>query len=118
MQALQRRVALGQVVLVEVAVQADQVEAVAQDREALVAAAVESATLALRAVALTPTMGETPRQFQDVIRCPTCLELGKMQYQYGDYYCVKCAQRWPPDKLQFFLKAFEAGRNFERQANG
>lgn len=43
------------------------------------------------------------------------MTLGQMRYQYGNYCCDRCDECWRPDTLQFFLKAFEMGRNFEKQ---
>ena len=53
--------------------------------------------------------------FQENVRCPVCLELGKLRYQYGDYFCDKCVQRYGPDTLTHYMKAFEMGRKFERE---
>lgn len=56
----------------------------------------------------TKTIGET-------YRCPSCLRVGKMRYQYGSYFCDFCDQRWRADHLGHFLRAFEAGREYERK---
>ena len=40
-----------------------------------------------------------------------------MRYQRGRYFCNKCDRSWGPDTLQFFLKAFDMGRAFERKIN-
>ena len=53
--------------------------------------------------------------FQESSRCPNCLELGKLRYQFGDYVCDKCDQTFGPGTLTHFMKAFEAGRKFERE---
>ncbi len=52
--------------------------------------------------------------FQESARCPVCLELGKLRYQYGNYCCDKCDRCFRSDSLQQFMDAFEAGRKFER----
>ena len=54
--------------------------------------------------------------FQESSRCPNCLELGKLRYEYGDYFCDKCDRWWGPDTLDQFMRAFEAGRKFERES--
>jgi len=66
--------------------------------------------------ASTCSGSERPKTFQETIRCPDCLTLGQMRYQFGNYVCDKCNKgAWRQDTLQFFLKAFEAGQKFERQ---
>ena len=57
-------------------------------------------------------MGET---FQSNLRCPNCLTLGELRYQYGNYCCDKCDRCWRSDTLGHFMKAFEAGREFEKK---
>lgn len=61
-------------------------------------------------------MSETKaeRTFQQSARCPKCLILGKMRFQYGNYCCDQCDECWPPDSLGHWMKAFEQGREFER----
>lgn len=57
--------------------------------------------------------------FQETVRCPNCLELGKLRYQYGNYVCDKCEQTFRPDYLTRWMRAFEAGIAFEAaRANG
>lgn len=53
--------------------------------------------------------------FQESARCPNCLELGKMRFEYSYYYCDKCEMRWEYPYLQHFINAFEKGRNFQKQ---
>ena len=53
--------------------------------------------------------------FQENARCPVCLELGKLRYQFGSYVCDKCDQTFRADTLDHFMKAFEAGREFEKK---
>lgn len=53
--------------------------------------------------------------FQESARCPNCLRLGEMRYQYGNYCCDYCDRCWGPGTLTHFMKAFEAGREFEKQ---
>ncbi len=52
--------------------------------------------------------------FQESARCPVCLEIGKMFFQHGNYCCLKCDQCFRSDRLDYWMKAFEKGRAFER----
>ena len=52
--------------------------------------------------------------FQESSRCPVCLELGRLRYQFGDLCCDKCDRTFSCSTLQHFLDAFEAGRKFEK----
>ena len=52
--------------------------------------------------------------FQEHLRCPQCLRLGEMRYQYGNYCCDYCDRCYPADWIGAFMRAFEAGREFER----
>lgn len=51
------------------------------------------------------------------MRCPKCLELGKLRPQHGNYVCDRCDQVFASDSLGHWNKAFEKGRDFER-SNG
>ena len=55
-----------------------------------------------------------PKTFQQSARCPVCLTLGEMRYQFGSYCCDKCDQTFRADTLTHFMKAFEQGRAFEK----
>lgn len=56
-----------------------------------------------------------PKTFQESARCPTCLTVGEMRFQYGNYCCDRCDECWGTDRLGHWMKAFEQGREFERQ---
>jgi len=47
------------------------------------------------------------------MRCPVCLTLGELRPEFGTLYCDKCDQRFSPDWLGHWNKAFAAGRKFE-----
>jgi len=55
-----------------------------------------------------------PKTFRETLRCPVCLTLGEMRFQYGGYCCDRCDQCWGPDTMDHFMKAFELGRKYER----
>lgn len=57
------------------------------------------------------------KDWKDSQRCPGCLELGKLRFQYGSYCCDRCDLCFRADWLGQWNKAFEAGREYER-ANG
>ena len=54
--------------------------------------------------------------FQESARCPVCLTVGELRFQYGNYCCDHCDQCWRADTLGHWMKAFEQGREFERRS--
>jgi len=62
-----------------------------------------------------PSASARPKTFQESARCPVCLTVGEMRFQYGHYCCDRCDQCWRTDTLGHWMKAFEQGREFERQ---
>ncbi len=47
-------------------------------------------------------------------RCPVCLQFGKMKYEYGLYICLPCDRSFDYASVDYWNKAFEAGRRFQR----
>ena len=48
------------------------------------------------------------------MRCPNCLELGKLKPFYGYYCCDVCNQRFGIVKLDEFNKAFNLGVQYQK----
>jgi len=58
---------------------------------------------------------KAPKTFRETCRCPQCLRIGEMRFQYGNYICDYCDQTHTASTLMYFMKAFEMGREFERK---
>jgi ribosomal protein L37AE/L43A len=60
-------------------------------------------------------MSSQNKTWKDDQRCPNCLELGKLRYLYGRYFCDQCDQFFASDWLGHWNKAFNQGMEFGRQ---
>lgn len=58
-------------------------------------------------------MSTEPKYAHEVARCPQCLRVG-LRYQNGSWCCDACDRCYRADTVGHHNKAFEQGREFER----
>ena len=56
-----------------------------------------------------------PKSHRETMRCPTCLEMGRLIAWFGNYACRKCERVFAVDRISQWNKAFEIGREFQRE---